>query len=60
MSSPPIDYLRHMLAEADYIVAASANIKPDEFLRDETLMQAFVRSVEIIGEAAKHVPDEFR
>ena len=60
MSSPPIEYLRHMLAEADFIAAASANIQRDEFLRDETLMRAFVRSIEIIGEAAKHVPEEFR
>ncbi|HEX5136253.1 MAG TPA: HepT-like ribonuclease domain-containing protein [Planctomycetota bacterium] len=31
-----------------------------QFLRDETLRRAFVRSLEIIGEAAKKVPDGFR
>ena len=30
------------------------------FLTDETLKRAFVRSLEIIGEAVKQVPDEFR
>jgi uncharacterized protein with HEPN domain len=30
------------------------------FLADETLKRAFVRSIEIIGEATKHVPDDFR
>ena len=30
------------------------------FAADETLRRAFVRSLEIIGEAAKHVPEDFR
>jgi uncharacterized protein with HEPN domain len=30
------------------------------FSADETLRRAFVRSLEIIGEAAKHVPADFR
>ena len=33
MSSPPIEYLRHMLAEAEYIVEHSAStLNRDEFL----------------------------
>jgi len=32
----------------------------DAFVADETLRRAFVRSLEIIGEAAKKLPDEFR
>jgi len=31
-----------------------------EFLSDETLKRAFVRSLEIIGEAAKQIPEEVR
>jgi uncharacterized protein with HEPN domain len=60
MSSPPSEYLQHMLAEAEYLISSSAGITRDAFLNDETLKRAFVRSIEIIGEAAKHVPDEFR
>ena len=60
MSSSPTEYLRHMLAEADYIAERSANLQRDEFLGDETLKRAFVRSIEIIGEATKHVSDDFR
>jgi len=30
------------------------------FLRDETLKRAFVRSLEIIGEAVKQIPDAVR
>jgi len=60
MSSSPREYLQHMLAEATYLVDCAADVDQDEFLRDETLKRAFVRSIEIIGEAAKHVPDDFR
>jgi uncharacterized protein with HEPN domain len=60
MSSSPNEYLRHMLSEADYIVVSSVNLNLEFFLADETLKRAFVRSLEIIGEAAKHVPQEFR
>lgn len=59
-SSPPIEYLQHILTEADYIVEQSADLERDEFLADETLKRAFVRSIEIIGEATKHVSDDFR
>ena len=60
MSSSPTEYLRHMLAEADYIVAQLPNLERDAFLANETLKRAFVRSIEIIGEAAKHISDDFR
>jgi uncharacterized protein with HEPN domain len=32
----------------------------DEFQSNETLRRAFVRSLEIIGEAARKLPEEFR
>jgi uncharacterized protein with HEPN domain len=60
MSFEPRDYLRHILAEADYLGARTAGLTRDAFLADETLQRAFVRSLEIIGEAAKKVPDGFR
>jgi uncharacterized protein with HEPN domain len=60
MSFEPRDYLRHILVEADYLVAQTAGLKRDEFLANETLRRAFVRSLEIIGEAAKRVPAQFR
>ncbi|HUS07853.1 MAG TPA: DUF86 domain-containing protein [Bryobacteraceae bacterium] len=60
MSSEPREYLRHILAEADYLIRKSAGIGAERFMADETLQRAFVRSLEIIGEAAKKIPDEFR
>ncbi|MFN7985150.1 MAG: DUF86 domain-containing protein [Vicinamibacterales bacterium] len=60
MSFEPRDYLRHIAAEADYLLARSASLTFDTFSRDETLRRAFVRSLEIIGEASKKVPEDFR
>lgn len=60
MSFEPRDYLRHILAEAEYLLARSEGLTFDEFRTDETLQRAFVRSLEIIGEAAKKMPEGFR
>ena len=59
MSFESRDYLRHMLVEADYLIGRSAGLTYEAFAADETLRRAFVRSLEIIGEAAKKVPDDF-
>ena len=60
MSFEPGDYLRHILAETEYLVQESKGITAGQFQSDETLKRAFVRSLEIIGEAAKNLPEEFR
>jgi uncharacterized protein with HEPN domain len=60
MSFEPRDYLRHILDEADYLLARSQDLTEAAFRADETLQRAFVRSLEIIGEAAKLTPANFR
>lgn len=60
MSFEPNDYLRHILAETDYLIEYSQDLTFVRFQTDETLRRAFVRSLEIIGEAVKKLPDEFR
>jgi len=60
MSFEPRDYLRHILVESDYLSGQCSGLKLEEFKKNETLRRAFVRSLEIIGEAAKKVPDDFR
>ena len=60
MSFEPRDYLRHILVEAEYLIDRSANLSFEAFVVDETLRRPFVRSLEIIGEAAKKVPEDFR
>lgn len=60
MPLSPLEYLRHILDETKYLMGRSHGLSKDEFIRDETLKRAFVRSIEIIGEAAKKVPDDFK
>ena len=61
MSQSPVDYLRHILDECEYI----SSVIPDGFtkeqlLDDETLKRAVVRSLEIIGEATKKIPADIK
>lgn len=60
MSLDPLEHLRHILAEAEYLQTASAGLSREQFLNDATLRRAVVRSLEIIGEAAKKVPGDLR
>jgi uncharacterized protein with HEPN domain len=57
--SPP-EYIRHMLDEIDYILSRISNMDFDSFVRDETLKRAFVRSIEVIGEASKKLPEDIK
>ncbi|MGH2567311.1 MAG: HepT-like ribonuclease domain-containing protein, partial [Bacteroidota bacterium] len=56
MSLPPLEHLRHIMDETDYLISETKSLTYDQFIQDETLKRAFVRSIEIIGEAAKNVP----
>jgi len=60
MSLDELAYLKHMLDEARYLEGTAANLAQRDFLTDPTLQRAFVRSLEIIGEATKHVPQSLR
>ncbi len=44
----------------DYLLRVSKDLLFDNFINDETLKRAFVRSIEIIGEAVKILPDGIR
>ena len=60
MSKEPLDYIKHIAEECAYIISVSNNLSKDEFLDDETLKRALARSLEIIGEAAKKIPADFK
>jgi uncharacterized protein with HEPN domain len=60
MPRSTLEYLRHMQDEARYILHSTHGLTKDRLLADETLKRAVVRSLEIIGEAAKQVPKDFR
>lgn len=60
MPLSPLEYLRHILDETTYLISDSEGLSKDRFMRSETLKRAFVRSIEIIGEASKKVSDELK
>ncbi len=60
MSRSAIEYLRHILDETEYLMHHARNLTYEAFLENPTLQRAFVRSLEIIGEAAKQIPAEMR
>ena len=60
MSKDPIEYIRHIHDECSYIISVTENLLFDDFLEDETLKRAVVRSLEIIGEATKKIPAAFK
>ncbi len=55
-----VELLRDILREAAFLHTHAAQTTRDRFLADEVLKRAFVRSLEIIGEAAKKVPEDTR
>jgi len=60
MSKDPKEFLKHILDECSYIISVSANLSFKDFLEDETLKRAIVRSLEIVGEATKKIPADFK
>jgi uncharacterized protein with HEPN domain len=53
MSKDPTEYLRHIFDECSFLISVTKDISKDNFLDNETLKRATVRSLEIIGEATK-------
>ena len=60
MSLSPPEYIRHILDEIDYILSRISDMDYESFVRDETFKRAFVRSIEVIGETSKKLPDDIK
>jgi uncharacterized protein with HEPN domain len=60
MPRSSIEFLRHIFDEITYLMKASQGLDKTKFLENETLIRAFVRSIEIIGEASKKVSPEIK
>ena len=54
------EFLEHILDELNYLSRNAQQTNKESFLKDETLQRSFVRSIEIIGEAAKQIPESVR
>ncbi len=53
-------FLKHILEEIEYLQKKSNQLKYEDFISDEDLKRSFVRSLEVIGEATKNLPQDFR
>lgn len=60
MKQKPVNFLHHIFDETEYLLSVLAQMSREQFLQDGTAQRACVRSLEIVGEATKNLPDDFR
>lgn len=60
MPPSPLEYLRHILDEIDYLISEKKGLSKECFFQNETIKRAFVRSIEIVGEASKKISLELK
>jgi len=61
MSKHYIELLKHILDECNFIQdVITSELTKNDFLDNETLKRAVVRSLEIIGEATKKIPADIK
>ena len=54
------DYLRDILTAVDQVETFIGSMGFEEFVKDAKTVNAVVRSIEVIGEASKHIPVSLR
>lgn len=54
------DFVEDILNAADDAMQFTDGMTFDEFQIDRKTINAVIRSLEVIGEATKHIPDSFR
>lgn len=60
MKKDPSIYLAHIHEAIIAILDFTQNISEEEFYQSDLILSAVVRKFEIMGEAAKRIPDEIR
>lgn len=60
MSKSHLEFLKHAIDEITFLEKEAAKISEKQFMHDDVLQRAFARSLEIIGEAVKQVPEDVR
>jgi uncharacterized protein with HEPN domain len=54
------EFIRHIQDEIEFCITNTKNINFDDFQSNPILCRAVVRSLEIIGEASKKIPTDFK
>jgi uncharacterized protein with HEPN domain len=60
MSISVVEYLKHIRDEAAFLRDSTAGKTVDDLIDDAILQRACVRAIEVIGEATKKIPEDFR
>lgn len=60
MKKDPVIFLTHILESIESIETYANNLTAEEFLKDEEKQDAIIRRLEIIGEAVKNIPEEYK
>jgi len=54
------DYLNDIIENIDKIIKFTSEIQYEDFINDDEKTYAVIRAIEIIGEATKNIPKNFR
>jgi uncharacterized protein with HEPN domain len=54
------DYLRDIVNAVEEVQSFTAGLTYDEFIKDRKTLNAVTRSIEIIGEASKNIPESIK
>ncbi|MGN8225413.1 HepT-like ribonuclease domain-containing protein [Gracilimonas sp. BCB1] len=60
MTKDPIVYIKHMLECIEKVENYTKDVSEEEFLENNLVQDAVIRNFEIIGEATKQLPINFR
>jgi uncharacterized protein with HEPN domain len=60
MTKQPKVFLEHILASITAVEEYTSGLSTEEFLASQEKQDAVIRRVEIIGEAVRNLPDDFR
>ena len=61
MNNPDLGiYLLHIADSCEKILRYLRDLEQVDFLKNDLVQDAILRNFEVIGEAAKHVPEEYR
>lgn len=60
MTKDPQVFLKHILESIEWIEKDMKDLSKDDFLKDVLVQDAVFRRLEIIGEAMRHLPGEFK
>ncbi len=60
MKKDPFVFIEHIFQSINDIENFSKNLEKNEFMKNKLKQNAIIRSLEVIGEAIKNIPDSFR